>query len=71
MDINVLQTIIVDFQRRPLPDLTERDLELTFVRDMSLAIVGSRRCGKTYRTYQFIQQYLHEGGDAENVCRIQ
>jgi hypothetical protein len=66
-----LQRLIADFHARPLPPLTPRDTPLRFVRDVSLAIVGARRCGKTYRTYQFIRDHLERGGHIENVCRVQ
>jgi predicted AAA+ superfamily ATPase len=66
-----LQRLIADFHARPLPPLTPRDTPLRFVRDMSLAIVGARRCGKTYRTYQFVRDHLERGGHIENVCRVQ
>jgi predicted AAA+ superfamily ATPase len=38
---------------------------------MSLAIVGARRSGKTYRTYQFVRDHLERGGRIEDVCRVQ
>jgi len=71
MNQDIIQRIIIDFHNRPLPALTIRDAPLAFVRDMSLAIVGARRCGKTYRTYQFIADYLKKDGRIENICRIQ
>jgi len=54
MTLTTLQRIMADFHTRPLPSLTARDNPIRFVRDMSLSIVGARRSGKTYRTYQFI-----------------
>jgi predicted AAA+ superfamily ATPase len=71
VDIDTFKQIIVDFQTRPLPALTPRDLRVDFARDMSLCVVGARRSGKTYRTYQFIQEHLKQGGDRETVCRVQ
>ena len=71
MDIDTLKQIILDFQSRPLPRLTQRDLRLAFVRDMSLCVVGARRAGKTYRTYQFMQEHLEQGGTRETICRVQ
>ncbi len=71
MDINTLKQIILDFQSRPLPRLTQRDLQLAFIRDMSLCVVGARRAGKTYRTYQFMQEHLAQGGTRETICRVQ
>ncbi len=71
MTLATMQRIIADFHARPLPILTARDEPIAFVRDMSLAVVGARRSGKTYRTYQFVQDHLKRGGRLENVCRVQ
>jgi len=67
----LFQRLITDFQTRPIPRLTARDAPVRFVRGMSLAIVGARRCGKTYRTYQFVREHLATGGRIENICRLQ
>lgn len=71
MNLATLQRIISDFHIRPLPRLTARDKPVSFVRDMSLSIVGARRSGKTYRTYQFVKDHLEQGGRIENICRVQ
>lgn len=69
--LSILQRLMADFHARPIPSLTARDAPVRFVRDMSLSLVGARRCGKTYRTYQFIREHLEQGGPIENICRIQ
>ncbi|MCX6998157.1 MAG: ATP-binding protein [Kiritimatiellaeota bacterium] len=71
MNLTTLQRIMADFHARPLPALTVRDKPIRFVRDMSLSIVGARRSGKTYRTYQFIKNHIEQGGHIENICRVQ
>ena len=71
MDIETFQKIIVDFQSQALPEFTERDMEISFIKNMSLSIVGARRCGKTYRTYQFIKERMDKGVKKENFCRVQ
>ncbi|NIM17062.1 MAG: AAA family ATPase [Candidatus Aminicenantes bacterium] len=71
MNLPLFQKIIKDFQIRPLPSLTQRDLKLSFIKDMSLAIVGTRRGGKTYRTFQFINELMQQGVGKENFCRVQ
>lgn len=68
MKIQLLQQIILDSHKQPLPELSKRNLALIFIPGMALGIVGSRRCGKTYRTYQFIKEME---GSRENICRIQ
>lgn len=70
MQLDLLKQIIVDEQGLPLPKLTERDLRLTFVPEMALSIVGSRRCGKSYRSLQYVQHLLASGIKRENVCRV-
>jgi predicted AAA+ superfamily ATPase len=71
MNLPLFQKIIKDFQIRSLPPLTQRDLKLSFIKDMSLAIVGARRGGKTYRTFQFIHDLMQQEVQKENFCRIQ
>ncbi len=70
MHLELLKQIILDEQELPLPDLTERDLKLTFVPEMSLSIVGTRRCGKSYRALQQVKHLLASGTQRENVCRV-
>ncbi len=70
MNLSLFQKIIKDFQIRILPSLTPRDLKLSFIKDMSLTIVGIRRGGKTYRTYQLLQDLEPQGVRKENICRI-
>jgi len=71
MDLGLMQRILVDGQRRELPRLTERELPLRFIKDMSLAIVGARRCGKTYRTHQLVAELMRKKVQREDICRIQ
>ena len=70
MHLDLLKQIILDEQQLALPDLTERDLQLTFVPEMSLSIVGARRCGKSYRALQHVKQLLAAGILRENICRV-
>jgi predicted AAA+ superfamily ATPase len=71
MNIETIQTLIKDFQSALPKKLTLRSLQLPQIKDMSVSIVGVRRCGKTYRTYQLAQSLITAGNDAESVCRIQ
>ncbi len=71
MELNAIQSLIVDFQRRPLPNFTPRDLRLSFVKNMSLSVTGCRRSGKTYRTYQLIRELTAAGTPMESICRLQ
>jgi uncharacterized protein len=71
VNIGVLQRIILDFQASELPRLTKRDMAITPIANMSFAVVGARRAGKTFRTYQFIRELRDRGVALENICRIQ
>lgn len=71
MNIEVLQRIILDFQASELPPFTNRDLAIIPIADMSFAVVGARRAGKTFRTYQYLRELLDRGVARENICRIQ
>jgi len=70
MDIELIQGIILKNQKNSRINLTQRDLKLSFIPNMALGIVGSRRCGKTFRTYQLINELKDIIGPL-NVCRIQ
>jgi len=61
MLLEILRKIIVDFQNRELPKLIKRGLRVPFIKDMSISITGARRSGKTYRTYQLVQELIQKG----------
>lgn len=71
MLFDVIQKIIVDFHKAELPLLTERELDINPIKGMSFTIVGSRRSGKTFRTYQYVAELCARGIRRENICRIQ
>ncbi|MGA1825096.1 MAG: ATP-binding protein [bacterium] len=71
MNIEYIQGIIVEFQKKDIPSLTPRNLSLRIIPEVATGIVGSRRCGKTYRTYQFVSDLYEKGVPRENICRIQ
>ncbi|OGV76690.1 MAG: hypothetical protein A3K19_18165 [Lentisphaerae bacterium RIFOXYB12_FULL_65_16] len=71
MNLEAMQRIILDFQTSELPTLTERELEITPIDGMSFTIVGCRRAGKTFRTYQYLSERYRGGVSRENICRIQ
>lgn len=66
MNIEIFQRIITDNQQKNEETLTKRDLEIEFIPNVAVGIVGTRRSGKTYRTFQ--SEYET---DKKNVCRIQ
>jgi uncharacterized protein len=65
MNLEIFQRIITDNQIKDEETLTERDLEIEFIPNVAIGIVGTRRSGKTYRTFQ--SEYET---DRKNVCRI-
>ena len=67
---DLFKDIILSYQKRENISLTPRDLDLQFIPNMALGIVGSRRCGKTYRTHQLSME-LYPSLSKHNVCRIQ
>jgi len=68
--LEVLKRIIVDYQKKALPVLTQRDLKIEFIPNMATGISGIRRGGKTYRTHQLAIE-LERLGKKENICRVQ
>ncbi len=66
-----IKKIILDFHTSKLKILTTRSYDVTFVKDMSFSITGPRRCGKSYRTYQFINEYISKGNKKNDICYIQ
>jgi len=71
MQLSDIKEIISDNQNRSFEKTTPRDLSIECVPESACAITGARRCGKTYRSYQFIQELLAHGCARESVCRIQ
>ncbi len=70
MDIELLQRIIIDYQNKKNVILTSRDLRVDFVPNMAIGIVGSRRCGKTYRTHQLAGE-MKAVKSPQDICRVQ
>jgi uncharacterized protein len=70
MDINLFQSIILSYQQQAMIKLTKRDLELDFIPNMALGIVGVRRCGKTFRTHQLALE-SSDRFKSSNICRVQ
>lgn len=66
-----IKRMILDFHQQEAHKLTPRDYEISFVRGMSFSITGPRRSGKSFRTYQFVQEYLKQGNKKENICYLQ
>ena len=70
MNAEVFRRVIIDYQTGDFPPLTRRDLDFSFIPNMALGIVGTRRGGKTFRTHQLVSDQ-GGGNSLENVCRVQ
>ena len=70
MDTELFQSIILKYQKGQGIGFTRRDLEIDFIPNMAIGIVGSRGCGKSFRTYQLTKE-LVDSIKSTNVCRIQ
>lgn len=68
---DLIKEKILDFQHSKSYSLTPREYDVLFVNGMSFSITGPRRSGKTFRTYQFVNEYIELGNSIENICRIQ
>ncbi len=68
MNTDEVKEYIIDFQKKPLPELIERELELNESKKIK-SIIGPRRAGKTYFMYQKIKELI-KTGKKENVLYL-
>lgn len=70
--LNLIKKRILDFREDGIPEFRKRDFKVTFIKDMVTAIVGVRKAGKTYLTYQVISEELEAGriDDIGQVCYL-
>lgn len=61
MLIDVLKQCLLEFYDIGIPNYNKRDYDIIFIKNMVLTIVGGRKVGKTYLTYQIIDNMLKEG----------
>ncbi len=66
----IIQTIIADFNERPLPELTSRFSTLHSFPGKAQAIIGMRRAGKTWFLYQQMSELLQQGIEKERLLYI-
>jgi len=57
----ILDQLIADFAQRPLPELTDRRLDLPHLPGKAHVILGMRRSGKTYYLFQRIRALVDQG----------
>jgi len=65
MDNELIQRCILDFCEAGIPESIARDVRPALIKNMVTTIVGGRKTGKTYLTYQVIDT----GGFNTADCR--
>ncbi|CAN2040159.1 ATPase [Candidatus Magnetomoraceae bacterium gMMP-15] len=56
----IIKSIIRDFHVSSLPEYNKREITIPLNSKKIIAIIGSRRCGKTFIVYQLIDELLHK-----------
>lgn len=73
MPFNALvQEKILDFEALGIPEVFDRDLRLAPIQkpernNLEQVIVGTRRCGKTYRLFQEMHDIVRAGYDPATI----
>ena len=58
---DILSFLMADFQDRPLPEVTSRDLRVPLLPRKATTFIGMRRTGKTYAMYDTMHRLLGQG----------
>jgi len=66
---NNVREYLIDFQRKDIPPLTERDLDIT-ISGKIISIIGPRRAGKTYYFYQKMKELVQSGIQKESILYL-
>ncbi len=69
---DIIRQRIMEFHEDGIPQYYQRDIEIPFIEDMSNTIIGGRKVGKTYLTYQAIDHLLKTGkiSSIKQVCYL-
>jgi predicted AAA+ superfamily ATPase len=72
MDNDLIRRCILDFYDVGIPEHVTRDVCAPVMKNMVTTIVGGRKTGKTYLTYQIIERLLREGAvtSLKHVCYL-
>jgi predicted AAA+ superfamily ATPase len=62
-----MEDLIREWQDRPLPELTPRDLAVKLKGSLAVSIIGMRRSGKTWRLFQEMENLVKEGVQKERM----
>lgn len=63
----IIKTIINEQQKRVLPEIKPRTLEIPVNIQMIISLIGARRCGKTYLLYSVIKKLRENGVSAKQI----
>lgn len=69
METAKIREYILDFQKKELPELTERSLKIDRTKKIK-SIIGPRRAGKTYFMYQQIKSIIKLGIKKESISYL-
>ena len=67
---SILRELINRFYLREMPALIQRTCRYPVVEGRATILVGIRRCGKTYRCYQYMTELLKSGITRERLLYI-
>lgn len=72
MDKETIAQIILDFQNWEIPDLIERELEVSLEIPLrrAITILGPRRTGKTYYLYSLVKKLLEKGIEKRRILYL-
>ena len=72
MNEEIIKNRIINFHNDKLPPYIKRDINIFHIKDMVTTIVGCRKSGKTYLTYQIIDDFIRQGViyDITQVCYL-
>ncbi|MHC4886826.1 MAG: ATP-binding protein [Planctomycetota bacterium] len=70
--IELIKKRLLDFREDGLPPYRHRNLSVAFIKDMVTTLVGVRKSGKTYLTYQAIDDEIRKGTiqSLDQVCYL-
>lgn len=69
MNREQVEEYLLDFQKRELPSLIERELKTSNIKKIT-SIIGPRRAGKTFFMYQKIKELLSNNVSKENMLYL-
>ena len=68
----LLKERILEFQQEGIPEYIKRDIKVRHIDDMITTIAGGRKTGKTYLTYQVVDDFIRQNiiSSIESVCYL-